>query len=141
MYQSPCITLAKWHDASRIKDEYAYDMEMHWPVLHYCDNHWKAHKIATQNYPQWYKNYHKKKLKVEEKNSDEPAQKKHRTVIEDDENVQSLLETETNTLAGNGLMPEDVHMGENDDKNDGGPSLLLQDNKEGAMGGTSRPQV
>jgi len=39
----------KWGDTSKaVWEEYVYEMENRWEVLRYCDNHWKANKIATK---------------------------------------------------------------------------------------------
>jgi hypothetical protein len=56
----------KWTDASRdVRDEYFREMEERWQVLRYCDNHWKANKLATALYSIWYNPYHKKAAKIQ----------------------------------------------------------------------------
>jgi hypothetical protein len=59
------IAPTKWNEAkSKVKDQYTCEMEIRWPVVGYCENHWKAQRITTDNYPQWYKNYSKKRPDV-----------------------------------------------------------------------------
>ena len=115
-------------------------MERCWPVLRYCDNHWKAHEIATANYPQWHKNHHKKKLGAEgNKHSDKPVQKKCRAVIEDDNDAAFESESDNNI---DGPMPEDtdVDMGMGEAEPNQSMSFLVpQDGQEGSREGTSRP--
>lgn len=56
----------KWTDASReVREEYFREMEGRWEVLRYCDNHWKATKLATALYSIWYNQYHKKAAKTQ----------------------------------------------------------------------------
>ena len=56
----------RWTDASReVRDEYFREMEERWEVLRYCDNHWKANKLATALYSIWYNPYHKKTAKAQ----------------------------------------------------------------------------
>ena len=54
-------------------------MEKKWPVLRYCENHWKVCALATSIYSQWYQGYRKKMLATRD---EEPARKKARTVVE-----------------------------------------------------------
>jgi hypothetical protein len=43
-----------WGDAPvDIKNELLYRLETSFPFLRYCDNHWKAKKVATNGYSQW----------------------------------------------------------------------------------------
>lgn len=54
----------KWTDAPRdVREQYFCEMEGRWEVLRYCDNHWKANKLATALYSVWYNQYHKKTIK------------------------------------------------------------------------------
>ena len=40
-----------WGNASKeLRDEYFYEMESHWGILCYCQNHWKANTLATLAY-------------------------------------------------------------------------------------------
>jgi len=40
----------KWGDVSKdVQDEYCREMETKWEELRYCENHWKANYIATNN--------------------------------------------------------------------------------------------
>ncbi len=56
----------KWSDTTReVHDEYFCKMEERWEVLQYCDNHWKANKLATALYSIWYNQYHKKAAKTQ----------------------------------------------------------------------------
>jgi hypothetical protein len=44
-----------WGEAPReLRDDYIREMETHWDVLRYCENHWKADAIATAVYSPWY---------------------------------------------------------------------------------------
>jgi hypothetical protein len=62
-------------------------MEERFPVLQFCDNHWKAQAIATANYSQWYK-YHKAKMEA----SEAEANRKH---VKDDSDDESCIEPVT----------------------------------------------
>ena len=80
----------KWRDAPRrVQDEYAHEMERHWPILQYCDNQWKVQYLTTKTYPQWYKWYHKKMSDANDTEPDEPHQEnpqktcQHLTVLID----------------------------------------------------------
>ena len=78
----------KWTDASRdVREEYLREMEGRWEVLRYCDNHWKASKLATMLYSIWYNQHHKKAIKSQNNNADEgrPPNKKARTSGTDSE--------------------------------------------------------
>jgi hypothetical protein len=130
----------KWNEAKpKVRDEYTCKMELQWPVVRYCKNHWKAHRIAMDNYPQWYKNHCRKRLGGEAQKSDKPAVKKQRTIIEDDKNVQSQSKLETN--AGDSSMPKgmDNNMDGNMDSNASMSFPVGQDNQEVLRGGSSRP--
>ena len=79
-----------WGSVSRaIKDKYICKMETRWPLLRYCDNHWKVNHLATQTYSQWFRRYKKTKA-LEAANAakpggDKPAAKKRKiTTIEPD---------------------------------------------------------
>ena len=44
-----------WGDLSLdIANEYLHFMESNFPFLRLCDNHWKARRVATNSYSQWY---------------------------------------------------------------------------------------
>ncbi|KAH9954904.1 hypothetical protein BC827DRAFT_1158514 [Russula dissimulans] len=45
---------------NEVRNNFYQEVEMTWPVLHFCDNHWKTNQIATTLYSQWYGTYHKK---------------------------------------------------------------------------------
>jgi hypothetical protein len=121
-------------------------MERWWPVLRYCENHWKAQRITIDNYPQWYKTYSKKKSGEEGKKLDEPALKKHKTIHEDNKNGQSPPQSEINT---DGQMLEDEDKDkdgdrdrdEDEDTNARMPFSVGEDNQEEPRGGSSRPRA
>ncbi|KAI0290604.1 hypothetical protein BC826DRAFT_1106374 [Russula brevipes] len=73
----------KWGNASKdIREEYYSQMEAKFDILQYCDNHWKAHAVATTIYSQWHHVSHKKKhvpAKDESDLDDEPLKKRVRT--------------------------------------------------------------
>ena len=70
-----------------VREEYLREMEGRWEVLRYCDNHWKASKLATTLYSVWYSQYHKKAVKSQKNNAHEgcPPNKKARTSGTDSE--------------------------------------------------------
>jgi hypothetical protein len=69
----------KWGDASKdLRDEYCHEMESKFGVLRYCDNHWKAHTLATSIYSQWYRSFDKKRHTVTKDEDEEPPTKKIR---------------------------------------------------------------
>jgi hypothetical protein len=90
---------SKWRDSSReVQDKYIRDMEKKWPVLCYCENHWKANTLVTSIYSQWYKRYHKKMVADAKENKlddSEPVRKKARTAIEADDSSSSESESES----------------------------------------------
>ena len=46
---------ARWRDACLdVSNELVYQLETNFEWLRYCQGHWKAIKIATNSYPQWY---------------------------------------------------------------------------------------
>src|SRR5712671_3456324 len=56
-------------------------MEERWEVLRLCKNHWKAQKVANQNYSNWYSTYRKapandNKNRGKNKASEEPPKKR-----------------------------------------------------------------
>jgi hypothetical protein len=64
-----------WGQATmQVRDEFCREMEREYPVLRFCDNHWKANALATAIYSQWYSKY------------DGPPRKKARTmtIVDDD---------------------------------------------------------
>jgi hypothetical protein len=79
-----------WGDASKeARDQYYCEMEKHFPVLRYCENHWKAQAVATSIYSQWFRLFDSKKphlkrpIKDEDNTDDEPDKKRLKTAIED----------------------------------------------------------
>ena len=87
-FYSQSIASVKWGDAPlEVRDRYCHEMESAFMVLRYCDNHWKAHMVATSIYSQWYHRFHNKNLKkhqgIKEEPAlqDEPARKKNKTDI------------------------------------------------------------
>jgi hypothetical protein len=81
----------KWGKASKeARDMYFCEMENKWEILRYCNNHWKANKIATSGYLIWYHPYHKKVIsdsdnKRKNKAHDKCPAKKARTISIDSE--------------------------------------------------------
>lgn len=52
----------KWGEATtQIRDRYCRSMCDKFPELRFCDKDWKAERIATLNYPSWYKYWGKLK--------------------------------------------------------------------------------
>jgi hypothetical protein len=50
-----------WGDASKeLRDEYWHELESHWGILCYCQNHWKADMLAMLTYSPWYRYYSSK---------------------------------------------------------------------------------
>jgi hypothetical protein len=94
-------------------------------MLH-CNNNWKAHEIATSNYPQWHKHYLRKKLVNK---LDGQAQKRCKVEIEDEPSKSESENTD-------GLRPENKNVGmdKGEDKNDATSSLVPQCNKGSRMG-------
>lgn len=77
-----------WGQVSKdVQDEYIREMEGKWEELRYCEHHWKANHIATNNYSQWFLSFDKKKkgLQDNEESSDDskPTGKKRRITVED----------------------------------------------------------
>jgi len=123
-----------WGDAPRsIQDEYAHKMEKKWPILHYCENHWKVHHLTTKMYPGWYKGYHKKKStgKGKDIKGKGPALKRRKTMVEDDDTGNCQTNPETDTV------PD----GSDDDHTIALPSWLKEDVCKGSSMGTSRPKA
>ena len=123
-----------WGDAPRsIQDEYAHEMEKKWPVLCYCENHWKDYHLTTKTYPGWYKGYHKKKStgKGKDIKGKGPALKRRKTTVEDDDAGDCQTDPKTNTV------PD----GLDDDHTIALPSWLEEDVHEGSSMGTSRPKA
>jgi hypothetical protein len=60
-------------------------MESKWPMLCFYKNHWKAHTIATTNYPTWYHNCIRREVgpKDNDKGYNEPVTKKCKTLMEE----------------------------------------------------------
>ena len=75
------LTPETWGNISKeVRDHYVHEMETQWPVLRYCENHWKANKVATSIYSQWYHPYDKKMKELKAKNG--PSTKKCRMTEE-----------------------------------------------------------
>jgi hypothetical protein len=78
-----------------VEEKFICEMEKDWPVLCYCENHWKTRAFATAYYSPWYTPLNRKmqeavckeakaKLKaILEKENSEPVRKKPRTTVED----------------------------------------------------------
>ena len=80
-FHSQGIAPEKWGDAPRdVRDRYCYEMETAFVVLRYCEDHWKAHAVATAIYSQWYHVFNKKKNPAIK---EEPARKKSKTSTND----------------------------------------------------------
>jgi hypothetical protein len=77
----------KWTDASReVRNEYFREMEEQYEVLWYCDNHWKANKLAMTFYSIWLTRHNKKGMKSQKDNPHEGRlNKKARTTNTDSE--------------------------------------------------------
>ena len=122
----------KWRDATlRVQDEYTAEMERRWPVLRYCENHWKVRYLATKNYPQWYGKYEEKMKKAKNNQTDELPLKKPKNMIEDNDtgNCQSDVETD----AAPEVSDRDINLAS---------SSQLEDNiREVPRIGTSRPRA
>ena len=73
------------------RDEYVRLMEAKWPMLCYCNNHWKAYAIVTTNYPTWYCGYIRREvgLKDDDKGCDEPVMKRCKMAMEEASNSES----------------------------------------------------
>ncbi len=70
---------SKWGQASRqAEDEYINGMEKKWPILRFCEDHWKAVQIATSNYSQWYNYYSMKAAQVKSEDQINFNQRKHK---------------------------------------------------------------
>jgi hypothetical protein len=53
-----------WGQASlAASNKYIREMENRWPVLRYCEDHWKVHALATLNYSQWYRWYDERRTR------------------------------------------------------------------------------
>jgi hypothetical protein len=83
-----------WGKVTReVEERFICEMEKDWPVLRYCEDHWKTRTFATAYYSPWYTPLHRKmqetahkeaKAKAaQEKENTEPARKKPRTAVED----------------------------------------------------------
>jgi hypothetical protein len=70
---------SKWGRASReVEDEYVNEMEKRWPILRFCEDHWKSNQIATLNYPQWYSHYSSRAAQVKSEDQIDFDQRKHK---------------------------------------------------------------
>lgn len=82
-FHSQGIAPGRWGDAPReVRDKYCHEMETAFAPLRFCDNHWKAHAIATSIYSQWYHTFDKKRPAIKEESTpcDEPERKKSKTI-------------------------------------------------------------
>jgi len=132
------IAPKKWSKASRtVHKEYAREMETRWPILQYCENHYKAHLLTTKHYSQWYKTHHMAQTigKDNNKETNRPPSKKFKTMVEDDHTCVSQADTP----------PEDSDIDDNDDNNNNNnnpkPSWLKDNVQEGSSRGISRPKA
>lgn len=57
-------------------NEYRREMGRHFPELRLCENDWKSELLAIENYPSWYNNHCRPKVKKEEGSSTRPDKKK-----------------------------------------------------------------
>ena len=57
-------------------NEYRWEMGRHFPELQLCENDWKFELLAIENYPSWYNNHCRPKVKKEEGPSTHPDKKK-----------------------------------------------------------------
>jgi len=121
----------KWSHAPRsLQDEYVRDMETQWPVLHYCENHWKVQHIATNNYPQWYKNRHMSS-KADNTETKGPAQKRRK--VEDNDTGDHEADPDTDTDHDASDLDEDSNIAS--------PSWLEEGIREESTTGPSRPKA
>ena len=61
-----------------VRNELLYRLETSFPFLRYCDNHWKAKKVATNGYSQWKKHRAKKADAIDVDADDEGTLKRPR---------------------------------------------------------------
>jgi hypothetical protein len=53
-----------WGQASlAANNKYIWEMESRWPILQYCEDHWKVHALTTLNYSQWYRWYDERRTR------------------------------------------------------------------------------
>jgi hypothetical protein len=106
-------------------------MEETFKVLHYCDNHWKSHHLATKNYPQWYKHYHfnKKQDDGEDVKPTRRSSKKKKVAID-----------EEGDETGDGQSNADTDMTSEASDEAASPSSLDVQTRDGPAGGSSRPK-
>jgi hypothetical protein len=81
-----------WGSASRtLKDQFNLEMKREWPVLRYCERHWKVRQLATSIYSQWYSAYHKAQSqqadqkRKQDDNRASPATKKSWATLENED--------------------------------------------------------
>ena len=90
-----------WGSATREEEnEFNFEMEKSWPVLRYCENHWKVRHLATNIYSQWHgppgrgetdgSEAQQSTQKRKQGQNPEQAKKKAWTTIEDDEEPDGL---------------------------------------------------
>ena len=77
------------------EERFICEMEKDWPVLRYCEDHWKTRAFVTAYYSPWYtllnrkmqeaarKEAKAKSNATQEKENPEPVRKKPRTAAED----------------------------------------------------------
>jgi hypothetical protein len=72
----------KWSQMPRsVKDQYVRDMENQWPILRYCEDHWKANQVGSSGYSQWYGYHH---MSSDDNNGDTKGPAQKRCKVDDD---------------------------------------------------------
>lgn len=74
-----------------VRDELHYILETEFPFLRYCEGHWKAQRIATNSYSQWYGKAMERVAAAEAKKAKELADAKVIDVDTDNENNSKTL--------------------------------------------------
>jgi hypothetical protein len=81
-FETRGVAPKKWSQMPRnVKDEYVSDMEKQWPILRYCDDHWKANQVASSTYSQWYGYHH---ISSDDDNSETKGPSQKRRKVDDD---------------------------------------------------------
>ena len=130
-----------WGDASKeLRDEYLYEMESHWVVLRYCQNHWKADMLAMLAYSPWYRHYISKMNKEQPASPKERAAKRSKTAVID---VDVVHTPEPEAWAGpSGNPTPDNLQAEDSDDTPSGPSPQVEQGTQLTSSKTgSRPQA
>lgn len=102
-----------WGAATQeVEDAFIRSMEERFPVLNFCDNHWKAQAIATANYSQWHK-YFKAKMGAEA----EPNRKRVKEDSDDGSSIEPVTKRSKATTEVNALdtTDSDVEVGRTED--------------------------